>query len=223
VTVLKKYDLEGQEVGEINIEDQILSGEVNSQMIKDYLVGLRANARQWSAKTKGRSEVNHSGKKPHPQKGTGRARQGYLGAPQFKGGGRVFGPQPKFDQHVRINRKEKRSVINHLFTGKIQNGQLHVLQYQNMEVPKTKTIANFLKSRNLSGKRVLFLAKAPFEEDSMETLYGAFTKSMKNIPRLNFRLLQQVSGYDLALNSEVFVLDTAVDNFIDLMKVGASS
>ena len=64
----------------------------NSQLIKDYLVAIRNNARQWSAHTKTRAEVNHSGQKPHPQKGTGRARQGYLGAPQYKGGGRVGRP-----------------------------------------------------------------------------------------------------------------------------------
>ena len=77
-------------------------------MIKDYIVALRANKRQWSANTKGRTEVNHSNKKPWRQKGTGNARQGTFAAPQFKGGGVVFGPKPKFDQHVRINRQERR-------------------------------------------------------------------------------------------------------------------
>ena len=98
---LKKYNLAGQEVGEVTLEDSLTSANKNLQMIKDYLVAIRANARQWSANTKGRSEVNHTTKKPHPQKGTGNARQGSLAAPQYKGGGRVFGPKPKFDQHER--------------------------------------------------------------------------------------------------------------------------
>src|SRR5262249_50537758 len=125
-------------------------------MVKDYIVALRENARQWSASTKSRAEVNHSGQKPHPQKGTGRARQGYLGAAQYKGGGRVHAPRPKFDQHVRINRKEKRAVIRHLIVEKIRENRLHVLQFEEMAEPKTKKIAAFLKSRNLQGKKVLF-------------------------------------------------------------------
>ena len=79
MATLKKYDLTGKEIGQITIEDEMLKSSANSQMIKDYIVALRENARQWSANTKTRAEVNHSGKKPHPQKGTGRARQGYLG------------------------------------------------------------------------------------------------------------------------------------------------
>src|SRR5271169_4537296 len=135
----------------------MLETNANSQMIKDYIIALRTNARQWSANTKGRAEVNHSGKKPHPQKGTGRARQGYLGAPQYKGGGRVHAPKPKFDQHVRINRKERRAAIRHLIVEKIQDNRLHVLQIEDMKEPRTKSVAQFLKSRELEGKKVLFL------------------------------------------------------------------
>ena len=82
MVVLKKYNLSGAEVGEIKIEDAYLDSSVNAQLIKDYITAIRANARQWSANTKSRPEVSHSGQKPHPQKGTGKARQGYLGAPQ---------------------------------------------------------------------------------------------------------------------------------------------
>ncbi len=121
---IKKFDLTGKEKGQVTVKDEVLERGANSQMIKDYIVALRANARQWSAHTKSRSEVSHSGQKPHPQKGTGRARQGYLGAPQYKGGGRVGGPRAKFDQHVSINRKEKRAAIRFLLAEKIQNNQL---------------------------------------------------------------------------------------------------
>src|SRR6202140_3459890 len=113
MTTLKKYNLQGKVVGEVEIDEQLANAEANPQMIKDYIVAIRANARQWSANTKTRAEVNHSNKKPHAQKGTGKARQGYLGAPQYKGGGRVHAPRPKFDQHVRINKKERRAAIRH--------------------------------------------------------------------------------------------------------------
>ena len=111
MAVVKKYNLSGNELGQIEIDDRLLQVSANPQMIKDYLVAYRANQRQWSASTKGRSEVSHSTQKPHPQKGTGKARQGSLVSPQYKGGGRVFGPKPKFDQCVKMNKKEKQAVI----------------------------------------------------------------------------------------------------------------
>ncbi len=84
MAVVKKYNLSGNELEQIELDDGLLQPSANPQMIKDYLVAYRRNQRQWSANTKGRSEVRHSGQKPHPQKGTGRARQGCLAAPQTK-------------------------------------------------------------------------------------------------------------------------------------------
>src|SRR5437899_3256613 len=109
--LVRKFNLEGQELGTVQVDLELANAVASSQLVKAYIVALRANARQWSANTKGRSEVNHSTKKPHAQKGGGRSRQGSLSAPQYKGGGRVFGPKPKFDQHIKINQKEKRQVI----------------------------------------------------------------------------------------------------------------
>src|SRR6185369_15092888 len=131
----------------------MLATTANSQMIKDYLVALRANARQWSANTKTRAEVCHSGKKPHPQKGTGRARQGYLGAPQYKGGGRVHAPRPKFEQHIRINKKERKAAIRHLLIEKIQENKLHILAFEPFQEAKTKRMAEFIKNRQLQDNR----------------------------------------------------------------------
>jgi large subunit ribosomal protein L4 len=218
VADLKKYNLAGSEVGHISIEDDLLKSEANSQMIKDYIVALRENARQWSAHTKSRAEVNHSGKKPHPQKGTGRARQGYLGAPQYKGGGRVHAPKPKFDQHVRINRKEKRAAIRHLIIEKILDNRLHILHYNPLHEPKTQKLAKFLKSRELEGKRVLFLgdglhvghkegetAKSPTQK--FETL----VKSIRNIPRSEFMLVPNVSGYDVIVSHDLVIMESALD------------
>src|ERR1700733_2105998 len=108
-------------------------------MIKDYIIALRANARQWSANTKTRAEVSHTTKKPHPQKGGGRARQGSLVAPQYKGGGRVHAHPPKFDQHVRINKKERRAAIRFLLAEKLRADRLHVLEDFQLDAPKTKS------------------------------------------------------------------------------------
>ncbi|HSX12261.1 MAG TPA: 50S ribosomal protein L4, partial [Rhabdochlamydiaceae bacterium] len=197
MALLKKYSLAGKEVGEIAVEDEQMDVSANLQMIKDYIVAIRANARQWSANTKGRSEVNHSKKKPHPQKGTGRARQGFLGAPQYKGGGRVFAPKPKFDQHVRINRKEKRLAIRHLIAEKIKENCVHVLQYKAFKAPKTKDAAKFLSHLNLNGKRVLFL----YENDESVD-YQNFLKSLQNIPKVNCLHVPNINGYELLLSQD---------------------
>lgn len=222
MAILKKYNLAGAEVGKVEIADKLLETPVNSQMIKDYLVAIRNNARQWSAKTKSRAEVSHSGKKPHPQKGTGRARQGYLGAPQYKGGGRVHTPKPKFDQHVRINQKEKRLAIRKLIADKIQDSKVHVLEVEIFKEPKTQKVAQFLEALQFSGKRVLFigegvLPKTKKEGSSLSDKYELFLKSLRNIPKASFRLFPNASGYDVAVSHELVILEPAVDelkNFI---------
>ncbi len=237
MAILKKYDLTGSEVGKVEIADDLLDTKSNNQMIKDYIVALRANARQWSANTKTRAEVCHSGKKPHPQKGTGRARQGYLGAPQYKGGGRVHAPRPKFDQHVRINRKEKRAAIRTLLAEKIQQNNIHILTFDKFDAPKTKSVADFLKTRELVGKRILFLGegvvtaeKASKKKGAKKSegqavqasmlpgeKYGAFHKSLRNIPKTQFLLLPNASGYDIAVSYEIVLLEPAVDELMVLM------
>ena len=96
MTKLKKYDIEGEKIEEVDLDDKLLDVQVNPKSIKDYIVAIRKNARQWSANSKGRSDINHSNKKPHAQKGTGNARQGTIKASQYRGGAAVFGPKPKF-------------------------------------------------------------------------------------------------------------------------------
>jgi large subunit ribosomal protein L4 len=225
VAIVKKYNIAGSEVGEVAIEDHLVASDANKQMIKDYLVALRANARQWSANTQSRPEVNHSGKKPHPQKGTGRARQGYLGAPQYKGGGRVHAPRPKFDQHVKVNKKERRAAIASLLSEKIQENRLHVLAFEAFDAPKTKKIAAFLRGLNLTGKRVLFVGENFLKEGSKvgapSEKYEVFLKSIHNIPKIDFMFMPNVSGYDLAITQDIIVMDAAVDQL--KMLLGAKS
>lgn len=224
MAVLKKYNLNGAEVGEFKIEEALLESSVNAQLIKDYLIAIRANARQWSANTKSRPEVCHSGQKPHPQKGTGRARQGYLGAPQYKGGGRVHAPKPKFDQHVRINRKERQAAVRHLLIEKIANNKVHVLDCKALTEPKTKTLSEFLKSRGLDSKRVLFLADSAYEaskeDQAMATAFERHTNiclSLRNIQKTDFVYVPNVNGYELALNQDIILLDTACDELMLLL------
>lgn len=224
MAVLKKYNLSGAEVGEMKIEDSLMESSANAQMIKDYLTAIRANARQWSASTLSRPEVSHSGQKPHPQKGTGKARQGYLGAPQYKGGGRVHAPKPKFDQHVRINKKERQAAVRHLIIQKIAGQNVHVLQCDAMLEPKTKTLNSFLKARGLDSKKVLFLADASYQaskEDqgtaSASERHHNLVMSLRNLKKADFGYIPNVNGYDLALHQEIVLLDTACDELMVLL------
>jgi large subunit ribosomal protein L4 len=228
VADIKKFDLTGKEKGQVTVKDEVLERGANSQMIKDYIVALRANARQWSAHTKSRSEVAHSGQKPHPQKGTGRARQGYLGAPQYKGGGRVGGPRAKFDQHVSINRKEKRAAIRFLLAEKIQSDNLIILEDEAFKVPKTKLVANFLKGRELFGKKVLIIAdladkpkgkRSANKKKKPEPKKDAnFLKSLRNIPRAAYIVLDNVSGYDILAHRNIILMEPAVDKLMKILE-----
>lgn len=210
VAVLKKYDLTGKEVGDEAIDDALLHSEVNGQLIKDYLVAIRNNARQWSANTKTRAEVSHSGQKPHPQKGTGRARQGYLGAPQYKGGGRVHAPRPKFDQHVSINKKERRAAIRHLIIEKIKENKVHVLKMPSLKAPKTKKVAEFINQLNLQNKRLLVIGEGLQNTGGSEK-YDFLVASLNNIPKIEFSFFPNMSGYDIVLGHELVILEPALD------------
>jgi large subunit ribosomal protein L4 len=218
VAILKKYNVNGKEVGQMEVDDAIANAEANGQMIKDYIVALRQNARQWSANTKGRSEVNHSTKKPHPQKGGGRARQGRLSSPQYKGGGRVFGPKAKFDQHVRINKKERQAAIRFLLGEKIRNNQVCLIEDLSLDTPQTKTIAQFLKACDIKG-RVLFLGEGRYAEVETEESkqmisvksdkHDNFIKSMRNIPKTAFSLAKNISGYDVIVAQDIVMTESA--------------
>jgi large subunit ribosomal protein L4 len=207
--MLKKIDFSGNEIETIKIEDDHLnvSLDADTQMIKDYIVGLLANQRQWSANTKGRKEVNATGAKPHKQKGLGRARQGCIAAPQYRGGGRVFGPKPKFNQHVKINKKQKKLTIRYFLAEKIKENKVFVLDLGKSKVSKTKEVASFFKKIGVDGQRVLFLAKGDREN---------FKRCVQNIPKTEFISLSTVNGYNLALCQNVILIGAHEE---DLQKV----
>ncbi|MBI3211762.1 MAG: 50S ribosomal protein L4 [Simkania negevensis] len=217
---VKKYNLQGEELASIEIDEKNLKLEMHSLLVKDYLMAIRRNQRQWSANTRGRSEIRGSNKKPHPQKGTGNARQGSLKVAQFRGGATVFGPKPKFDQHVRINQKERRAAIQHLLSLKIVGGNLIALNLAGLKEAKTKTVAQFLSKVGLRGKGILFLGSAT---DTSKAECEQFVKSMRNIPRTRFLPYQAVSGYDVIANQEIIILDTALDGLLSQISGGKAT
>lgn len=225
MTNLKKYNLFGDQIGEMAIDPEFLTVECNLQMLKDYIVAINANKRQWSACTKTRSEVKHTTRKPHKQKGTGGARQGSTVSPQYRGGGIVFGPKPKFDQHVKINKKERRLAIHYLLAQKILAGSLVILNEIEMDVPKTKVVSQFLQKIN-APKKTLFLADAvqqTYEDESDELneeaallhfIGGAvpshqnFQKSIRNLVKSEYGLAVDVNGYNL-MNAQMVIITEA--------------
>lgn len=227
MATLKKYNLAGKEIGQVTISDEIANATANSQMVKDYIVALRNNARQWSASTKGRSEVNHTTKKPHAQKGGGRSRQGSLAAPQYKGGGRVFTPRPKFDQHVRINKKERKAAIRSLLAEKIKEEKLFIIDNFDLDAPRTKAVVAFFKASNLTG-RTLFLGEGTYQElkaggevkrvSIPSNKHDNFVKSMRNLQKVEFGLAPNVNGYDVIVARNIIMTQSALDELNELLK-----
>lgn len=226
MAALKKYNLKGEETGTVKLEKYkpLTEKKAHSQMVKDYIVALRANARQWSANTKGRSEVVHTTKKPHKQKGTGRARQGSLVSPQFRGGGIVFGPKPKFNQHVKINKKEKKAVIHAMIAEKLEANAVIIVDSYDLEAPKTKLAREFMESTGLE-KRVLFLGEGSTVEVETEgkkqkvdvkcDKHSNFAKSLRNLPKTSFSLAKNINGYDLMLANSLVITEAALEELTE--------
>jgi large subunit ribosomal protein L4 len=213
MATLKKFNLTGNEVGSIQIDDALLEGSAHSQSMKDYIVAIRNNARQWSAHTKRRSEVNHTGRKPHPQKGQGRSRQGDLAAPHYKGGAVVWGPRSK-DVHTRINKKERRAAIRFLIAEKIKNQRVRILQIVEMREPKTKIVVEFLEKLALKNARILLIGSASEAQDPSRV---NLARSLQNIPKKEYLPLAQVNGYELARSQEIVILESAIEELISLL------
>lgn len=227
MATLKQYSLSGKETGTVDVDASLADAQANGQMIKDYITALRANARQWSASTKTRAEVVHTTKKPFAQKGTGQGRQGTLVAPHHRGGGRAFGPRPKFDQNIRLNKKERRAAIRALIGEKIRANRIIILENTHLEKPKTKSIAGFLKSAKLSG-RTLFLGEGNYHKDEQgENVCSAtcsqhhnFIRSLSNIPHVEFLLAKNVSGYDVMVAHDIVVTAEAFKEINDWLSQG---
>ena len=212
MVALKKYDILGKEIGEVEVDIEKAKKLANSQMIKDYLVALHANARQWSANTKGRKEVNVTGAKPHKQKGLGKARQGCFAAPQYKGGGVVFGPKPKFDMHVKVNKKERRAVIKSLLVQKIKENKAMVLKVEDKDISKTKQMSDFLNILKIKGTRVLIVGGVKTS--------GNLKRCLSNIQKTQFSDSQMLNGYNLALCKNLIFIDSVLEDVNTILKEG---
>ena len=146
------YNIEGNEVGTIDLNDAVFGVEVNEHLVHMAVVNQLANNRQGTQKAKTRSEVSGGGRKPWRQKGTGHARQGSTRAPQWTGGGVVFAPVPR-DYSFKMNKKEKRAALKSALTAKVEEKKFIVVDEIKFDEIKTKNFANILK--NLDVKKAL--------------------------------------------------------------------
>lgn len=218
----KKYNLDGSKTEEVSLDASVFATSANPQLVKDCVVAMRRNLRQWSASTRDRSKVNHSTQKPHKQKGTGKARQGRLSSPQYKGGGVVFGPQPKFDQHVKINKKERRSAVGYVLGQLASENALFVVQDPALKMPKTKDVVALLNAMESKG-RVLFILETPQQKIDVagQSLlmsvpshkYDAFKKSQANLPKVGVTLLSDLNAYQLLKANTVIISESALKQF----------
>ncbi len=192
------YNMEGNEVGTIELNDAVFGVEVNEHLVHQAVVRHLANKRQGTQKAKTRSEVRGGGRKPWRQKGTGHARQGSIRAPQWTGGGVVFAPTPR-DYSKKMNKKEKRAAMKSALTSRVEAQKLIVLDSLKLDQIKTKEMQRVLD--NLKIKKALVVMT---EMDENVVL------SARNIPDVATIGAQMMSVYDVMKYSTVILTKDAV-------------
>lgn len=192
------YNMEGKEVGKMDLSDAVFGVEINEHLVHMAVVQQLANKRQGTQKAKTRSEVSGGGRKPWRQKGTGHARQGSTRAPQWKGGGMVFAPTPR-DYSFKMNKKEKRAALKSALTSKVQDSKLIVLDELTLDEIKSKKIAELVN--NLHAEKALIVLK---ENDDKVIL------SARNIPDVETALTNTINVYDVMKAGTVVLTKDAV-------------
>ena len=190
------YNMEGSQVGDIELNDSVFGVEVNEHLVHAAVVAQLANNRQGTQKAKTRSEVSGGGRKPWRQKGTGHARQGSTRAPQWTGGGIVFAPTPR-EYTIKLNKKEKRAALKSALTSRVQANKFIVVDAIKLDEIKTKAFATVLQ--NLKVEKALVVLN---ENDQNVVL------SAKNIPSVKTALTNTINVYDI-MKYDTVVIDKA--------------
>ena len=191
---IKTFNMQGAEAGVIEISDDVFGAEMNGPLVHQVVVGQLANARQGTAKARNRTERNGGGRKPWPQKHTGRARSGSIRAPQFRGGGIVFPPLPR-SYRQNTPKRVRRMAIRMTLSDKVREGKLIVLDSLAMEQPKTKLMVNVLAALNVSSS-VLLVADGAGE---------GVRKAAGNIPNVDMLPASLLNTVDV-MNHDTLVM-----------------
>ena len=193
------YNIEGKEVGTIDLSDAVFGVEVNEHLLHMAVVSQLANKRQGTQKAKTRSEVRGGGRKPWRQKGTGHARQGSTRAPQWTGGGVVFAPTPR-DYSFKFNKKEKRAALKSALTSRVEEKKFIVLDEINFGEIKTKNFQNVLNNLNVAKALVVL-------EDGNKNA----ELSARNIPSVKTARTNTINVYDILKYNTVIATKAAVE------------
>jgi len=193
------YNVEGSQVGELELAEGIFGIEPNTHVLHSAVVLQQASLRQGTHKTKGRSEVRGGGRKPWKQKGTGRARQGSIRSPQWKGGGIVFGPTPR-SYGFKLPRKVRRLAIKSALSSKVVGGGIIVLDQLSLNQPKTKDFAKILGNLKVA-RKALVVTK---EFDNNVAL------SARNIPGIKIVAADGINVLDVMVHDQLIITKDAV-------------
>ena len=192
------YNMEGNEVGTMELNDAVFGVEINEHLVHLAVVRQLANKRQGTQKAKTRSEVSGGGRKPWRQKGTGHARPGSIRAPQWTGGGVVFAPVPR-DYEVKMNKKERRAALKSALTSKVQDNKLVVVDSLALAEAKTKEMQKVLT--NLKADKALVITAA----DDQNVVIAA-----RNIADVQTATVSTMNVYDVMKHNTVVVTKDAV-------------
>jgi len=192
------YNMEGKEVGTIELNDAVFGVEVNEHLVHMAVVAQLANKRQGTQKAKTRSEVSGGGRKPWRQKGTGHARQGSTRSPQWTGGGMVFAPTPR-DYTITLNKKEKRAALKSALTSRVNENKFVVVDELKFDEIKTKNFKAVMNNLKVS-KALVVLA-----DNDQNTVLSA-----RNIPEVRTSLVNTLSVYDILKYNTVVATKAAV-------------
>ena len=192
------YNMEGNEVGTLELNDAVFGVEVNEHLVHMAVVRQLANKRQGTQKAITRSEVSGGGRKPWRQKGTGHARQGSTRAPQWTGGGMVFAPTPR-DYTIRLNKKEKRAALKSALTSRVNENKFIVVDSLSFDEIKTKNFKAVMDNLKVSKALVVL------DEESTNAAISA-----KNIPTVKTARVNTINVYDILKYNTVVATKAAV-------------
>ena len=191
--------MSGEQLEEIELSEDIFGVEINQHVVYEVVKNQLANKRQGTQSTKTRAEVRGGGRKPWRQKGTGRARQGSIRAPQFTGGGVVFAPKPR-DYSYKVPKKVRRLALKSVLTSKVEMGEMIVVDKINFDAPKTKDMIKFLTSIKADKKALIVM-----DEKNANVINSA-----KNIPNVQTALVNTMNVYDILKYNSFIITKEAV-------------
>ena len=198
---VEMLNLNGEKVKEIKIKAEVWGIEPNDAVLHNAIVLAMANSRQASASTKTRDEVSGGGRKPWRQKGTGNARQGSIRAPQWRGGGVVFGPNPNRNYSKKQNKKERRLALLSALSYKVLDKELIVLENLNFETNKTKEMVNLLSKLNIRNNKVLVV---------VHELNDNLCLATRNLPNVKLVTYNEVNAFDLVSADNMVITENAL-------------